>query len=58
MRLATAFQVFGEIVAAGLEGRFARDLSVMARWTSSSPSIVERHDVELDVGEHRQASLK
>lgn len=73
MKRAHAFEVFGEIIDAGLEG------SIHARWADHEPmdfaitlslvdrtqeqlaalaAIVERHDLALDVDAHRLATLK
>ena len=72
MRLATAFQVFDEIVQAGLEGsiharrlgdvemEFIITLSLVDRTQqqlAALAGIVEQHNLELDVDEHRHASL-
>lgn len=68
-----AFEVFGDIVAAELEGAiharrvgademdFTVSLSLVDRTQEQLDTlagIVERYDVELDVDEHRHASLK
>jgi hypothetical protein len=73
VRLAVAFEVFDEIVGAGLEGSiharrfdaehmdFAVTLSLVDRTQeqlATLAAIVERHDLELDVDEHRHASLR
>jgi hypothetical protein len=72
MRLATAFAVFDEIVGAGLEGSihakrfgqpeidFTVTLSLVDRTEqqlATLAGIVEQHKLELDVDEHRHASL-
>lgn len=72
MRLATAFEVFDEIVGAGLEGSiharrfghvemdFIVTLSLVDRTQqqlAALAGIVEQHNLELDVDEHRHASL-
>jgi hypothetical protein len=72
MRLATAFKVFDEIVGAGLEGSirarrfgqpemdFTVTLSLVDRTEqqlAALAGIVEQHRLELDVDEHRHASL-
>jgi hypothetical protein len=73
VRLATSFEVFGEIVGAGLEASiharrlghgemdFTVSLSLIDRTQEqlgTLAGIVERYGVELDVDEHRHASLK
>lgn len=73
MELAQAFEVFDEIVSAGLEGSvqarrldpehmdFAITLSLANRTEeqlATLAAIVERYDLELDVDDHRLASLK
>lgn len=73
MKLAQAFEVFDEIVAAGLEGSiharrtgpgemdFIVSLSLADRTQEQLAilaAIVERYDLELDVGDHRNATLK
>jgi hypothetical protein len=73
VRLATSFKVFDEIVGAGLEGSiharrlsyggmdFTVSLSLIDRTQEqlgTLAEIVERHDLELDVDEHRHVSLK
>ena len=72
MKLARAFEVFDGIVGAGLEGAiharwldpehmdFAITLSLVNRTEeqlSTLAAIVERYDLELDVDDHRVASL-
>lgn len=72
VRLATAFEVFDEIVGAGLEGSiharrfgqaemdFTVTLSLVDRTEqqlAALAGIVEQHNLELDVDEHRHASL-
>jgi hypothetical protein len=72
MRLATAFEVFDEIVGAGLEGsiharrfgqaemEFTVTLSLLDRTEqqlAALAGIVEQHKLELDVDERRHASL-
>jgi hypothetical protein len=73
VKLAQAFEVFGEIIDAGVEG------SIHTRWVDPEPmdfaitlslvdrtqeqlaalaAIVERYDLALDVDDHRLATLK
>jgi hypothetical protein len=73
VRLARAFDVFDEIVAAGLEGSiharrldpehmdFSVTLSLAYRTQeqlATLAAIVERNDLQLDVDDHRLASLR
>jgi hypothetical protein len=73
VRLAQAFEVFDEIVGAGLEGSiharrlsdgemdFTISLSLVDRTQeqlATLAAIVERYDLALDVDDHRLASLK
>ncbi len=73
MKLAQAYEVFDEIVAAGLEGsirarrldpehmNFAVTLSLANRTEeqlATLTAIVERHDLEFEVDGHRVASLE
>jgi hypothetical protein len=73
VKLAQAFEVFDEIVGAGLEGSiharpfdpehldFAVTLSLVDRTEEqlgTLAAIVERYELELDVDEHRHASLR
>jgi hypothetical protein len=72
VKLAQAFEVFDEIVAAGLAGSiharrldpehmdFAVTLSLADRTqgqVATLATVVERYDLELDVDDHRLASL-
>jgi hypothetical protein len=73
VRLAQAFEVFDELVAAGLDGSiharpfdhgdmdFTVSLALIDRTQEQLgvlAAVVERHDLELDVDDHRHASLK
>jgi len=73
VELAQAFEVFDEIIGAGLEGSiqarrldrehmdFAITISLVNRTQAelvTLAEIVERYDLELDVDDHRFASLK
>jgi membrane-bound lytic murein transglycosylase MltF len=73
VRLAQAFEVFDEIVRAGLEATiharwlnadkmdFAITLSLADRTQeqlATLAALVEQYDLELDVDDHRLASLK
>jgi hypothetical protein len=73
VRLAQAFEVFDELIAAGLDGSiharpfdhddmdFTVSLSLVDRTQEQLgllAALVERYDLELDVDDHRHASLK
>lgn len=73
MKRAQAFEVFGEIIDAGLEGSihtrradpelldFAITLSLVDRTQeqlAALAAIVESYDLALDVDDHRLATLK
>jgi hypothetical protein len=73
MSRARAFEVFDEIIAAGLEGSihahrfdpehmdFAVTLSLVDRTQeqlATLAAIVERYDLELEVDDHRLATLQ
>jgi len=73
VRLAAAFEVFDEIVGAGLDGSiharrldpehmdFVVTLSLVERTPeqlAALAAVVERYELELDVDERRQASLR
>jgi hypothetical protein len=73
VRLAQAFEVFDAIVGAGLEGSIqARslnaehmDFTITLSLAERTPeqlttlaALVERYDLDLDVDDHRLASLK